>query len=220
MEFIVNSLKQLATNISTSDIIVLIALVGILIFYVVKYVIKYRDFISGIFKANGDKIIHEKLVEINSQFDDVATSDDVKRLMDTLGEERLNILRIINQTSEEINRIKITLLELNTIKETLEREQESLGKNIDQVKSSLSSHEHTTEHNYSMLLAQLNKNHDAVVQAVSRIEKIDEFIKSAVPEFRTYHRELNNEVRDLNRDVALIGLQTSMNSGANPIKLR
>jgi hypothetical protein len=54
-----------------------------------------------------------------------------------------------------------------------------------------------------------------------QIEKIDEFVKASIPEFRGYHRDLGAELNNLSRDIALVerSLQMQINT-ANAVKLR
>ena len=56
---------------------------------------------------------------------------------------------------------------------------------------------------------------------ISQIDKIDEFTRAAIPEFRSYHKELSKEVSELNRDIALVErtINTQINT-ANAINLR
>jgi hypothetical protein len=56
---------------------------------------------------------------------------------------------------------------------------------------------------------------------MSQLEKIDEFTRASIPEFRGYHKELVRQVSDLSRDVALVerSIQTQVNT-LNTVKLR
>lgn len=60
----------------------------------------------------------------------------------------------------------------------------------------------------------MNRIHGILVRAISQIEKTDEFMRTTVPEFRSYHKEISNDVSDLSRDVALVerSLQNQINN--------
>lgn len=66
----------------------------------------------------------------------------------------------------------------------------------------------------------IQRNQDVIHRVSSQLEKVDEFARAAIPEFRTYHKELSKEVGELNRDIALVerSIQTQINSSS--VKLR
>lgn len=67
----------------------------------------------------------------------------------------------------------------------------------------------------------MNRMHGILGRAITQIEKADEFTRAAVPEFRSYHKELNNDLSGLSKDIALIerSIQNQINN-TQQIKLR
>jgi hypothetical protein len=66
----------------------------------------------------------------------------------------------------------------------------------------------------------IQRSQDIMQRVSSQLEKVDEFARAAVPEFRSYHKELSKEVGELNRDIALVerSIQTQINTSS--VKLR
>jgi hypothetical protein len=66
----------------------------------------------------------------------------------------------------------------------------------------------------------IQRSQDIMQRVSSQLEKVDEFARAAIPEFRSYHKELSKEVGELNRDIALVerSIQTQMQTAT--VKLR
>jgi hypothetical protein len=59
-------------------------------------------------------------------------------------------------------------------------------------------------------------------RVLSQVEKVDEFARTAIPEFRSYHKELSKEVSQLSREVGIMDrvLQAHINTNSDGITLR
>jgi hypothetical protein len=89
------------------------------------------------------------------------------------------------------------------------------------VKHSLKMHDVSNHSDVESARELQTRIHGILVRAISQIEKADEFTRTTVPEFRSYHKELSKDLSDLSRDIALVerSIQNQINT-SQAIKLR
>ena len=180
MDLIFNLLKQLAASLSTTEFLLVLALVGLSSWTVLKFVLKHS-------KAKGGILA-------------LFTSDDPKVRTEHYKESIEDILNLRKDFTASTTQILREMEDINyQFKMHYQHDQQS--------------HETVKE-----LIKRINESVDRIF---TQLEKSDEFFRTTVPEFRTYHKDLSKELSNLGRDVTLIerGIQTQINT-QNAVKLR
>jgi hypothetical protein len=85
-----------------------------------------------------------------------------------------------------------------------------------------STHEAHNETAYASVRENILRGQEVMHRVLSQVEKVDEFARTAIPEFRSYHKELSKEVSQLSREVGIMDrvLQAHINTNSDGITLR
>jgi predicted nucleic acid-binding Zn-ribbon protein len=137
----------------------------------------------------------------------LATKEDVE-----------GIKKIVNEIQEKISSSQAGALD--TKKDFLNMIS-SLQRDISDLSAKMSSISSDVNHLNNNTRDVLDKINDAITRLISQVDKIDDFTKTSVPEFRSYHKEISKDLSDIGRDIALVErtLQNQINN-TNAVKLR
>lgn len=220
MELIFTLLKQLAATLSPTEFLLVLGVMGGTAFWIAKIVIKLtskRVGLAGILGHNTDTDANEQLTNIiTKKFDDMTLLvQEILRPIPIL----LSELKVDAKTHDESLKMQVT--EILLMKHDLVAFHDRLSRELEDIKHSSKMNDNSAASNVEAMKQILQRGQDLIQRISSQIEKIDEFTRSAVPEFRSYHKELSKEVGDLSRDVALVerSIQAQINT-AHAVKLR
>lgn len=218
MNIIVTLFKALAASLTTGQLLTVLALIGSITVFLIHLIIKNRKILGTFFLGHGDADSTKQIADIRERLAGTATTEEVERAIEEINRG----IRDHNAGhTRDMDQLRDRLHEITLLRQEIQSSNERLAEDHLQLMQRLNLHETSEEAQVAQLLMAMNKSQDLLQRALLHLEKIDEFIKAAVPEFRGYHRELNGELRDLSRDIALVErtVQSQVNNGA-AVKLR
>lgn len=198
-------LQELYATLSSTEIFLLLALIISAFPMIVKLftkIIQNRRAINALIGNENDDII-----KIQETIVTLATKEDIEKLKEQLQ----NIQNKLNEDSHLITDVK---KEVSSLSSLLHRElQDILEKMNDEGADLRDQHQSIKE-----ILSKVN---ESISKTISQLDKIDEFTRASIPEFRSYHKEISKDLSDLSRDIALVerSLQNQINN-TNAVKLR
>jgi uncharacterized phage infection (PIP) family protein YhgE len=210
METIFELFKYLAARLSLTELLVVIGTIVGATFFLVRFILENRDKFPGLLGGK-EKDNHKELL---AKLDRLATSEEVGKL--------LSSLRVAySEHDSDLEHLLEKFEELAALRTQVSMICDRILDEVTELKHLLQSHNEGSQAQYTNLLTQLSKSQDAISRNLNQIEKIDEFVKASIPEFRGYHRDLGAELNNLSRDIALVerSLQMQINT-ANAVKLR
>ncbi len=158
------------------------------------------------------------LDDIAKQLDKTVTSEQhtvsIDRILDAL-----QTIKSQYDNHDELMRNQIT--EILLLKNDVESLSEGISRDLDEIKNQLRQYELHAHQSSEGMKDIVQRCQDLMQRIISQIDKIDEFTRAAIPEFRSYHKELSKEVSELNRDIALVErtIQSQINT-SKAINLR
>jgi chromosome segregation ATPase len=215
MDLILKLLKDLYSTVSPVEFVfVSIVIMGI-VFVVMRLALKMMIANGGgLFSGGMD--VHIK--EFSEKLDDVPTKEDHKQAFDALV-EKLDELK--HHSMSNLDAMRSNATEILMLKRDLQDLADQLARDIDVIKDELKHQESEGDTVTSNLKTTLHQVQDILSKITSQLDKIDEFARAAVPEFRSYHKELSKDISDISKDIALV--ENTLNSQINTknsIKLR
>lgn len=162
--------------------------------------------------------VQKKLDILLSNIDTLATANDSDKISEKILFSLTEVKRDIAESAEQFEEHTANIISLRA--EINDCFKAVLAEFAD-IKHYMKMHD-VTVHQDSEAAKELQQRiHGIVVRAISQIEKADEFSRTTVPEFRSYHKELSKDVSDLSRDIALVerSIQNQINT-SQAIKLR
>ena len=215
METLLALFKYLAAGLSPTEFLVVTGIIIAATAFAVRFILQNRVRIAG-WLTGGSKEdpTQRALDQILARLETIATTADMEKL--------LHSLRTAYATHEgHLEDLIDKFEELSALRTQVAMTCDRILDEVAEVKHTLQSHHEGSQQQYSHLLTQLAKSQDAISRNLVQLEKIDEYIKASVPEFRGYHRDLGAELNNLSRDIALVerSLQMQINT-QNAVKLR
>lgn len=220
MDFFIGILKQLAASLSPSEFLMVLILIATTIFIVVRFIVKNAKGGKGVLAMiTGDDGSNQQLEDINRRLESAVSKDDLHKM-----EERI-ITLIADLRSEARSHDSDLSAQLQTIsvmKVEIEKEFEQVMKQMDTIHHQMKMHDIHDETSYAAIRESIQKGQDIMLRIISQVEKIDEFIRTSAPEFRSYHKELSKEIGQLSKDIGIMDrvLQAQINTSKSGITLR
>lgn len=217
MEFLFNLLKHLSETLSTVEFIFALGIMLSISFMVVKFVLRLSNKKNIINNFLRDSTA-DTLAEIVTRLDKIATYENdqeaVLKIMQALSD-----LKIQSDQNDESMRSHIS--DILLLRKDVEDLSKSISKDLNELRHELKMYDTQNHQMLDGMRDILQRLNDLTQRIISQIDKIDEFARAAIPEFRSYHMELSKEVSELNRDIALVErtINTQINT-SNAIKLR
>jgi DNA repair exonuclease SbcCD ATPase subunit len=217
MEMLFHILKEIYAVLSPAEIFFIITLLlGMLpfIFKLIAKIISNRKAIASLMGQN-DSELSDGLVQ---KIDNITSRDEHKVSIDRILSALAEIKTQLDQNEASINK---SATDLELVKSEIENVDKNLREELVDIKHQLKLQDTQKDQSIDNMREYLQRLYDTLQKITSQLDKIDEFTKSAVPEFRSYHKELYKEIGDLSRDIALVErtIQNQINSSSS-IKLR
>lgn len=215
METILALFKYLAAGLGPTEFLVVVGIIVITTAVLVRFILQNKVKIAGWLTGQKETSPTERSFNaIMVSLGRLATTEDVEKLMNALRVAYANHEQNIEDLLEKFE-------ELSSLRTEVALTCDRILDEVSEVKHQLQMHNDGSQAQYTNLLTQLAKSQDAISRNLTQIEKVDEYIKASVPEFRAYHRDLGTELNNLSRDIALVerSLQMQINT-ANAVKLR
>jgi uncharacterized protein YoxC len=206
MELITSLIEKIYSSLSAPEFTLLIVLAIIMLPMILKALSKIlanKTALSSLIGAGNDN----EILKIQESISSLATKDDIDSIKKSIADIQEKIDGG-NTAAQESKR------DFMTLTASLQRDVLELSKKIESIGLEIN---RTNDSSRELL----NKVNGLIAKLISQVDKIDEFAKTAVPEFRSYHKEISKDLSDLSRDVALVErtLQNQINN-TNAVKLR
>lgn len=216
MEIIIKLLSQLATSLSPIEFLMVLLVVVMASYSSVKFIVKNFSKRNGglSFLSNDESTIDDVNTKVDTLVTKATHDEDIKKILSGIDQLNVNV-----KEYDEI--LKLQIAEIRNIKVHMNQAVDSVVKDLNDIRSQIRIHDMQDTQASDNLNQLLQRNHELMNRIVSQIEKIDEFARASIPEFRSYHKELSKEVGELSRDIALVerSVQTQINTNS-AIKLR
>lgn len=218
LELLLGLLKQLAATLTPSEFLMVLFLIAGGVFFIVKFILKNAKGSGGLLSIfTGDK--DAKLDEFSKRLADTVSKTELQavetRVISVLEEMRREAQRHNGELSEHVQTISIMKVEL-------ENSFEQVSKQIDSIQHQMKMHDLHDEAQFASMKESIARGQELMTKILSQVEKVDEFVRTTVPEFRSYHKELTKEVHTLSRDISVMDrvLQAQINTSKEGITLR
>lgn len=220
MEIVLTLLKSLASSLSPMEFLVVLCLIIVAVYTSLRFILKHvhrgrKDGLHAFFTGGDDS---DDIKEIQTKLDDVMTVDEFEKAMQALTQNQIRANEIVMQ---ELHALQARLEAIAATGREMQLSFREIHEDMLDVKDqNRETHSNVTASTI-LLKTEVAKALEHTQRVLSQVEKIDEFCKAAVPEFRSYHKDLSKSVSDLSRDVALVerSVQTQLNTGS-AVKLR
>jgi chromosome segregation ATPase len=206
MELITSLIEKIYSSLSAAEFTLLIVLAIIMLPMILKALSKIlanKTALASLIGPGNDS----EILKIQESISSLATKDDIDSIKKSIADirEKIDDGNIVAQESKR---------DFMTLIASLQRDVLELSKKIESIDIEIN---RTNDSSRELL----NKVNGLIAKLISQVDKIDEFAKTAVPEFRSYHKEISKDLSDLSRDVALVErtLQNQINN-TNAVKLR
>lgn len=229
MEFIFGLLKQLATSLSPTQFLGVLGLVVASIFMTIKILVKKKKAGPGLLGflmgAPAGLTEEESLKEIERKIDHVAELIQHVTTTHSLDAHAGKILDAIAElknyaiaTEQQFDKQYEDIVEIKRDAKDLA---EAISKELSDIKHILKMHDNQVHQDSEVTKELQNRMHGILSRMISQLEKIDEFARAAIPEFRGYNKDISKEINNLSRDIALVerSIQNQINTSQS-IKLR
>lgn len=211
MDLILELFRYLTTSFTPVEFLVVIALLGTSAFFLVNFALKRRKAIKALFGKGED----EDLKLINKQLEGVVTREDLDRF-------KMIIQHEFESLKQDTAAFKEKFIEISAIRQAIvEKELQQIILEVAENRKFLGEQIDETTAQSALILSTSNKLMEEQAKVLGRVSGLDEYLKAAIPEFRTYHRDLDDDIKLLGRDLAVIerSLTLSLNSNSG-VKLR
>lgn len=176
-----------------------------------KLYIEHRDIIlNNHVEAYGDLAAHQVSIK-----DELIGANNVS--MDKI---MALIYEIRNESQMHEGELKSHRTAMVAFKNELQQSSMLVVRDLELIKQLINKNESSDALAHENVKQLIQRTQDMMQRVSSQLEKVDEFARAAIPEFRSYHKELSKEVSELNRDIALVerSIQTQINTSS--VKLR
>lgn len=217
MDLILKLLKDLYAVVSPVEFAFVVIIIVALMIAAMRLFMKFTSSSGGLGSLLlGGSSNHMK--EFHAKIDEIPTKEDHKQIFDVLV-AKLDELK--HHSISNLDALRSNATEVLMLKRDLQDLAEQLARDIDVIKDQLKQQENDGDNATTSLKITLHQVQDILSKITSQIDKIDEFARATVPEFRSYHKELTKDISDISKDIALV--ENTLNSQINTknsIKLR
>lgn len=231
MDTILNLLSQLASALSPTEFILILGVIGLVSFGVIIYFIKNVRKKSGLWSfLNAPE---EEVVELKDVLENVESlttiseqrfKDILESHKDILAGHKEILINVLITRDENRDKSAIIIGYLEHIKNfegSLNAARVELVQHIDELHRQFSIHDLHDQQLYESLKTTLVNSLLVINRINAQVDKMDEYARTAVPEFKLAHKELNRDINNLSRDIALVerSIQSQINN-VNAVTLR
>lgn len=224
MEIVTTLLKYLSDSFTPMEFIAVLLVIFAVCYLAIKYILKSAAKEDGLWDFLRSEEAEIELADI--QDDIYKASRESKKQLDEIEKNTTDILAslAVMQTQDKLNSDALSkhIEELNALHGLLSDTKENITKQFDEIKHQFKMHDLHDHQAFENLKASIEETLDVINNVNSQVEKIGDYVKNAVPEFKTSHKDLSKDISDLSRDIALIerSLQNQINNSQRGISLR
>lgn len=224
MDILPDLLKQLASSLSPTEFVVVLCIIAATSFVVVSYIMKNVRAKSGMWSFLDEP--EDEPVELKDVKDAVQqlVDDNSKQHSELTAASRQILAAIQEARAEDRERMDAVikyLEEISALENLLMSTKKDILKQIEDLQHQSRTHETHDLQTHAAMRQSLESTLGALSKINAQLEKVDEYVKAVVPEFKQAHRELSKDISTLSRDVALVerSVQSQINT-VNAVTLR
>lgn len=229
MDLILGLLQQLATSLSPTQFLGVLGLLVASVFMTVKLLAtrkkKGKGLIGFLTGAPAGLTEEQLLTDIQRTVNNIETivrAGASGELLDKQAERVLNAIAELKEFSILAeDHMKAQIADIDAIKKDAATVAEEIIKELSDIKHTLKMHDVQVHQDSEVTKELQNRMHGILGRMISQLEKIDEFARAAVPEFRSYSKDMTKDISGLSRDIALVerSIQNQVNTSSS-VKLR
>ena len=225
MDLILNLLKQLSASLSPTQFLMVLVLIVVSIFLTIKFLAgKQRTAggVLGMLSGYGETQLIEQGVQ-DKRIEDISAKLELG--LDSMHQNFTSIttalddIKVHIRENEQLYRKQMS--DLLIVKRDLDKFAVHVTAELTDIKHGMRMKDVQDAVSFENLKNLFAKSNELLVQANNELQKLDDFMKSVIPEFRHDHKDISKEISDLSRDIALVErtIQNQMSSIQN-ISLR
>jgi predicted nucleic acid-binding Zn-ribbon protein len=226
MDFVLNIFKHIATFVSPTELLVIICAVAAVAFFIVKFVLGLmgkKGAFGGLMGGDDEAIKREKMHQLlNDKLSALLAKDEFNSVIKKFQEELLDTIHALNrEQTVKMSEIFTKVEMISSIKRDVDSTISLIQEDIRAIRHQMQMHDMTDEKNFASVKDGIQRAQESLNRVMIQVEKIDEFARAMVPEFRGHHKDLNSALAEISKDIALVerSIQTQI-STANAVTLR
>ena len=229
MDLILGLLQQLATSLSPTQFLGVLGLLVASVFMTVKLLAtrkkKGKGLMGFLTGAPAGLTEEQLLTDIQRTVNNIETLVNAGATGELLDKQSDKILSAIAELKEfsllAEDHMSKQMQDLDEIKRDAHSISEGIIKELSDIKHTLKMHDVQTHQDSEISKELQNRMHGILGRMISQLEKVDEFARAAVPEFRGYSKDITKDISNLSRDIALVerSIQNQINTSSS-VKLR
>ncbi len=224
MDTITDLLHYLSKNFTPMEFIAVLAVILVISYLTIKQFLKSASKEDGLWDFLKSEESTLELADLQDDLYKISRAQNAK--LDEIEKATADILAALTvmQTNDKLNAatLQTHLDELREMHDFLERSKEEAVKQFDEIKHQFKMHGMHDLQAFENLKNALDDAMSIITTANMQIEKIGDYVKNVVPEFKVSHKDLSKDISELSRDLALIErtLQNQINNTSRGINLR
>lgn len=226
MDLVLNIFKHIAQFVSPTELLVLICAVAAVAFFIVKFVLGLmgkKGAFGGLMGGDDEAIKKEKMHQLlNDKLSSLLGKEEFSSVISRLKEEVLDTIHQLNrEQATKIAEIFSKVELITTLKRDVESTINLIQEDIRTIRHQMQMHDMNDEKNFAAVKDNLQRAQESLSRVIIQVEKIDEFARAMVPEFRGHHKDLNSALAEISKDIALVerSIQTQLTT-SNAVTLR
>lgn len=147
---------------------------------------------------------------------------ELKTQHDKLGVQYDEIFKHFEESTDLIKHTEQLIRKQATDLLTLKRELTTLASGVASemvdLKTFLRNHDSVSASQYDVIKSSLHSNEELLQRLLAKMDKIDDYTRNSLPEFKQYHRELDTSLRQMHTDIAIIANLLRINNTSTTLR--
>jgi len=215
MDILINFLKPLITSLSPTSFLGLISLLALTVLLTLKIMSKIpkSSDSSGMFsfmtgQADAEIGEEENMISLQKKLDMLILTIDTLTTNQKFEYQTEKIIQGLNGLKTETQNTLETLDDHDSRVSGIQKQVDEIVKQINnefnEIKMQLKMQTQQQHQDIEAAKELQQRMHGIISRTISQVEKVDEFIRTTVPEFRSYNKDVIKDLADLSTEVALI----------------
>ena len=226
MDLILNIFKHLSTYVSPTELLIIICAIAAVTFFITRFAIGLmgkKGAFGGLMGGDDEAIKKEKMHQLlNEKLSQLLGKDEFNSVISKMQEEMLDTIHQLNrEQTSKLAEIFAKVELISSLKRDVESTVNLIQEDIRAIRHQMQMHDMADEKNFVAVKDGLQRAQESLNRVIIQVEKIDEFARAMVPEFRGHHKDLNSALAEISKDIALVerSIQTQLTT-ANAVTLR
>lgn len=226
MDFVLNIFKHIAQFVSPTELLLIICAVAAIVFIIVKFALGLmgeKGAFGGLMGGDDEAIKKEKMhQQLNEKLATLLDKSEFNAVTEKFQEQILDTIHKLNrEQSARLTEIFTKVEMMTSLKRDIETSISLIQEDIRSIRHQMQMHDMADEKNFTTVKEALQRAQESLNRVMIQLEKVDEFARTMVPEFRGHHKDLNSAIAEISKDIALVerSIQTQITT-SNAVTLR